>query len=440
MTRGPRSARALGPAATGSHRVTWSIVDQCLSSVTNFALTVLVAHFTSLRHFGAFELAYSLYLFLVIASRAVSSEPLLIRLADPPFAGSVAVRWSTGTALTLGVAAGALVAAVGTALGGPARSALLALAIVLPGLLLQDAWRYAFFATGNPVRAVVNDGFWTVVQVLLVGALVVTGRQTVGTLVLAWGVAGGCSAVLGVFQAGVVPHPAAVGRWLRRHADVAPRFLGEFLVSTGVSQLSLWLVGVVGGLSTLGALRGAMVLIGPLRIFVTAAPAAAIPELVRRHRADPLALRRAAFLIGVALATAVSAWGVVAAVAPDSVGVAVLGDIWGPAHRLVPYVALGWAAYGFAAGAFIGLRVQQDARRSLRAQTVVAPFVLVMPVLGAAAWGLMGAGYGYALATCVSAPVWWRAFLASGRDVSRRRTWRVPGGEGPAAVGDPGTR
>jgi O-antigen/teichoic acid export membrane protein len=353
----------------------------------------------------------------------------------------VAVRWSTGTALALGLLAAALVAGVAAALAGPARSALLALAIVLPALLLQDAWRYAFLATGDPVRAVVNDGFWAGMQLLLVGGLIATGRQSVGTLVLAWGAAGACSAVLGVFQAGVVPQPVAARRWLRRHADLVPRFLGEFLVSTGVSQLSLWLVGVVSGLSTLGALRGAMVLIGPLRIFVTAAPAAAIPELVRRHRGDPLALRRAALLIGTALATAVAAWGVVASVAPDSVGEAILGDIWGPAQRLVPYVAVAWAAYGFSAGAFIGLRVQEDARRSLRAQTFVAPFVLVLPVLGAAGWDLVGAGVGYALATSVSAPVWWRAFLTSGRDVSRARTLRaraVPGDGGPAPVPDRG--
>ena len=98
-------------------------------------------------------------------------------------------------------------------------------------------------------------------------------------------------AVIGVVQAGILPRPTQVGIWWRDQRELAWRFLGEFTVGTGAAQLCIWLIGLVrpGGLKVLGALRGALVLIGPMRIFLAAAPAAAIPELVRLRAtlADP---------------------------------------------------------------------------------------------------------------------------------------------------------
>ena len=62
------------------------------------------------------------------------------------------------------VVVGAVVAAAfvvaGAAVGGPAGSALLALAVVLPLMLVQDAWRYVFIV-GRPA-ALTIDLVWLV--------------------------------------------------------------------------------------------------------------------------------------------------------------------------------------------------------------------------------------------------------------------------------------
>ena len=55
-------------------------------------------------------------------------------------------------------------------LGGTARLAFLALGLTLPGLLLQDSWRYSFFALGRGSQAFLNDMIWAVT---LLPALVV---------------------------------------------------------------------------------------------------------------------------------------------------------------------------------------------------------------------------------------------------------------------------
>ena len=192
-------------------------------------------------------------------------------------------------------------------------------------------------------------------------------------------------------QAGLVPRPLAVTTWLRRHRDRAPRFLGEFAVGLGSAQLALWLVGVLGGLSVLGAIRGATVLIGPFRILLIAAPGAAIPELVRIRNTSVRRFTRAVALISWTLAVLIGAWGVFVYLLPDRLGEAILGDSWDAAQSVLLWVTLSWSALGVATGALVGLRVLAAARRSFRARLVIAPAVLLVAVIGVEAGGLRGA-------------------------------------------------
>ena len=47
-------------------------------------------------------------------------------------------------------------------LDGPTRMAFLALGVTLPLLMLQDSWRFAFFALGRGSQAFLNDSVWAV--------------------------------------------------------------------------------------------------------------------------------------------------------------------------------------------------------------------------------------------------------------------------------------
>src|SRR4029453_15066243 len=99
---------------------------------------------------------------------------------------------------------------------------------------------------------------------------------------------------------------------------------------------SIWLIGVVGGLAVLGALRAAGVLVGPVRLFLTAAPAAAIPELIRIRRRSPPRFSRLVALMSWGLALLVLGWMVVVLALPDRVGEAGLGASWGAGRGLFP--------------------------------------------------------------------------------------------------------
>jgi len=71
-----------------------------------------------------------------------------------------AVTNCTGTAAVTGLAIGACVIAAAAMIHDPAAGALLALGLTLPGLLLQDSWRYSFFALGCGSLAFINDSIW----------------------------------------------------------------------------------------------------------------------------------------------------------------------------------------------------------------------------------------------------------------------------------------
>src|SRR6202050_1369847 len=142
-------------------RLSWGIADQGVSSLTNFAVNIFIAKELGAVPYGAFSLAYVTYSFSLNASRGLATDPLLVR-----FSGTNVPTWRravatcTGTAATVGLVTGACVLAAAMVLDGTARLAFLALGLTLPGLLLQDSWRFSFFALGGGLHRVVNARDW----------------------------------------------------------------------------------------------------------------------------------------------------------------------------------------------------------------------------------------------------------------------------------------
>ena len=112
-------------------------------------------------------------------------------------------------------------------LSGTTRLAFLALGLTLPGLLLQDSWRFAFFALGRGSQAFLNDTVWTVVLIPALVMLRGTGHANVFWFVFAWGAAAAVAAAFGPLQARVVPRLSGAWEWVSRHRDLGPRYLAE---------------------------------------------------------------------------------------------------------------------------------------------------------------------------------------------------------------------
>ncbi|MGZ4619808.1 MAG: hypothetical protein ACXV3F_14120, partial [Frankiaceae bacterium] len=224
-----------------------------MSSLTNFAVVIYVARSLGAAQFGAFTLAYVTYSFALNASRGLATDPLLVRFsgADLP-TWRRAVASCTGTAAVVGLAAGACVLGAAALLDGTPRVAFLALGLTLPGLLLQDSWRYSFFALGRGSQAFLNDSVWALALLPALVLLGVTRHENVFWFVFAWGTAAAVAAAVGPLQARVVPRLSGSRGWLSRHRDLGPRYLAENTSNSGASQLRTYGVGLIVGLAAVG--------------------------------------------------------------------------------------------------------------------------------------------------------------------------------------------
>jgi O-antigen/teichoic acid export membrane protein len=384
--------------------------------LTNFAMTLLVARFFSPSEFGAFAVAYTLYVILLQLSRALSTEPLSVRYSSASHAGwRQAVTQSTGTSLALGFLAAPLTLSAGFLFGGSLRAALVTLGVTLPGLLLQDAWRFSFFAQGRPARAAANDFIWAAAQFPALALVLVSANRSLGLFILVWGGSALIAAVAGCLQANLLPRPFQARVWLRHHRDLASRFAGEFLVFRSAIQLTLYVVGVVGGLAALASIRAAQVLLGPLNVIFLGATAFLVPEAVRMLSHSKEDLQRALQVLSAVLAAAALGWGFIVFTLPTSVGTSLLGENWSGAHEVLIPVTITVAAAGASVGPWTGLRALAAAGASLRTRSVTAALTLLMGASGALVAEARGAAIGLACASVLATGVWWHAYAAVAR-------------------------
>lgn len=396
-------------------RIGWGIADQGVSSLTNFALGIVVARALDAAGFGVFGLAWVTYGVVLNVSRGLCSDPFTVRFsAADPAERARAVARMTGCTLLVGGTAGAVTAGIGAVLGGPLGAAFVALGIVLPGVLLQDAWRFAFFAAGAGRRSFVNDLTWAV---LLVPALALaSAAPSVPAFVLAWGVSGGLAGVLGCVQAGIRPRPTAAAGWLREQRDLGPRYLIENVSLSGAAQLRLFGLGALAGLAAVGAIRGGELLIGPFLALLMGISVISVPEAARVRRAAPHRLLQFCLLLGTVQALAAAVWGVLLLMLPDAWGRALLGDVWPGAAALVVPMTITVMGSSMSTGAMTGLRSLGAARRSLRAQLVAAAAYALFGIAGAWVGGAPGSAWGLVAATSLAAAVWWAQLRAGVRD------------------------
>jgi O-antigen/teichoic acid export membrane protein len=410
VIRAPRIAGLWRLRSQPARRLGWGVADQAVSSLTNFAVAILVARSLGAVQFGAFSLAYVTYAFALNASRGLATYPLQVRFSGVEVAEwRRAVAGCTGTAVVVGVAAGGCVLAAGALLAGPTRAAFLALGLVLPGLLLQDSWRYSFFTLGRGSQAFLNDAIWAAALLPALLLLRATGRKDVFWFVFAWGAAAAVAAAAGPLQARVVPRVSAVREWLSRHRDLGPRDAAQGMTGSVSGQLRTYGVGLILGLAALGYVQAAGTLMGPFMIIFYGIGLVTVPEAARILRRAPRRLPLFCMLVSAGLAVAALAWGVVLLIAlPRGLGQLVLGRIWRPTYPLIVPQVLTVIGQGAGAGAGTGLGALGAVRRGLRAMIIGSVLYLAFSLAGAYLGGAVGTMRGAAVAAWITLFVlWW---------------------------------
>ena len=406
-------------------RLGWGVADQAVSSLTNFAVSIYVVHSLGATQFGAFSLAYVTYGFALNASRGLSTDPLMVRFSGVPVrAWRRAVRRATGTAFTVGLATGIATLAAVTLLGGTAGAAFLGLGLTLPLLMLQDSWRFSFFAAGRGGHAFLNDSIWGATLLPALVLLRMTGHANVFWFTFAWGATAGIAAVAGVLQAGVLPRPAYTWDWLTKHRDLGTRYLLEGTLSSAVMQVRGYGTALILGLTAVGYVQASVTLVGPMTILALGMGLVTLPEAARILRRSPRQFPVFCWLVSAGLGLAGLAWGILLLVGvPRGIGHAVLGsaDVWRPTYPLVLPQTIYIVGGGIAAGAGTGLHAMGAARRSLRVAIIGALIAAGCSILGAVVWGIEGTIYGLAVGVWVGAAINWFEFRKAWQEAKRAR-------------------
>jgi O-antigen/teichoic acid export membrane protein len=395
------------PSARLIGRAGWGVFDQGFVSLANFGLGVVVARLVSPDEFGAFGVAFAVYLVALNVSRGFATQPLTIRFGTRDAAEfRRGTAESTGLALMIGVLSGLVCLLLAAIFPAPLSSSFVGLAIALPGLLLQDAWRFVLFTARRGQQAMLNDLVWTIVLVPLIWIVVRSGQESVLLLIVCWGAGAAAAAVVGAIQAGGVPRVRGSLRWWREHIDITPRFLSSELVQLGGAQLVLFAVGALVGLAGIGSIRGAQLLLGPFNVLSVGVHLTMVPEAARLI-GDARRLRRLTIAASALLGGAAVLWGTIVVLLPDSIGRQVLGATWDGAHTVLLPVTISMVVPLLSTGPRIALRALEEAGRTLQSSFFQTTFTVVGGIGGALMAGVVGAAWGLAIAAIGAVVVWW---------------------------------
>jgi len=277
-----------------------AIADQGLFAGSNFLLNVLLARWLAPADYGAFALAYSVFLLFGVFHTAILTEPMLVfgpgkyRERFPEYLG---ILLRSHFALMLPGAA--LLAAAAFLLGwvySPAVGrAFLALALAGPFILLLWLLRRAFYVRLNPGWSAVGGGVYLAILLASILALRSAGRLTPATGFLAMAAASliTCLILFALLRPKLATESStmravATDHW--RYGKWAAATAGPSWFSSNVYFLVLpaWF-----GLAEAGALKALLNLAMPALHTMSALGVLLLPVLVRdRERGGQRAMSR----------------------------------------------------------------------------------------------------------------------------------------------------
>jgi O-antigen/teichoic acid export membrane protein/GT2 family glycosyltransferase len=427
-----RSSRQAGTSEPAPHarrsrtrHAGWGLADQLVASGSNFMLGLAAARALEPAPLGAFAIVFSMYLLALNIGRSGIARPLIVRYANLDGA-----RWhsgvarATGTAVSLGIAAGLGCAALGLVAGPAIAGGLVALAICLPGLLLQDALRYAFVTERRPRLAFVIDTLWAVLAIVPLAWLALTGRVQVTALVLAWGVTGSLAGVVGVILARTRPRPLSARGWVREHRDLLPVLVGSTILETVSATLTTVGIAAIAGLAAAGALRVGSLLLSPAFVVYQAASLLAPPEAARVFHRAPARLAPFMLRLDAGLVVLIFAVSAVVFLIPGWLGAQLLPDNWYAGYALLLPLTVALAGQVSSNAGAVVLTVIEAMAPLMRMSVVTAVLLAVMQLAGAAlggtANGALGAAIGQAIAYPVLAAMMWTEAFVALRRLARR--------------------
>ncbi len=387
-----------------------------VSSLTNFALAIIIARSVSPTDFGVYALLFWSYILVLNVARAIGANPLIMRYSHvDPGATARATARATGAATVVGLAGAVLAITLGL-LGIAGGPALIVLGLGLPWLLVQDAYRFCFMASGRAVEAFLSDSSWAIVMglLLVIGGIAHIPDSLVGILTY-WEIGGAVGAIYAIARSPATPSVRAVPSWLREHRLVLPGLAAGSIIVVGAQTLTQYALAAWAGLTVVASLRAGSTLLSPIFVVFQGLMLAAAPEAGRTVRTALATLPQRLVWLAAVLAAVAIGGGAVAIALPEVIGRALLGQSWPLAGPVLPGLSVSMTLGLVAGSAGLGMLVLGAANRSARLSLTAAIFEGILTI-GAGVWGgAATAAWGGAVGSGIEAVLYWRGFMVSFR-------------------------
>jgi len=380
----------------------FAILDQGLISGSNFLIGILLARWLIPAQYGAFSLAFSVFLLLSYVYQSLLSEPQGV------FSGSAYSKCLRGYlkallsiqavvtvfGLVLLGGSAAIVAAMGKAEGLP--GALAGVALASPCILFFWLLRRAYYMNLAPARAAMGAFIYCA---LVTGGLFVAYKKALVSpfsayLLMAIGALGTGLFLLSQVNKALPPDtaqgPTAAQAW-HKHWEYGRWALAVSVVTWIPYYMYYPLVSAFSGMAQAGQLRALMNLSLPMEQTYTALSILFLPYAARICRekgvssAGPL-VRRITMLF---VAGALAYWAVLIPF-KGTVFHILYGGKYMEVAPLIPYVALGTTLWSAAFGPAILLRAIESPDSIFYARIVASVLSLVIGVPATKVFGLWG--------------------------------------------------
>ncbi len=409
--RNRRTGRAVRPSTASSQRVmALTIVDQGASSVSNFALALIVAHYSSASALGVFAILTTTYVLSQGLVRSLSSDCLLTRAEAEDEVRATYERAGYLAAIVLSLSLTGVILVVSGVLPSAFTLSFVVFAVSFPLMACQDYARFIGISRYDPAYAIRLDVAWLVIFLV---AYVVLRHQGLTTLPWLFGAWSGAGALVGLWT--LQAHLA--GRTHRRHLlrfwdeserPVGLRFAGQFMLVTSWTYFISYLLLFVLSLAAIGEFKLAQLALGPITVLLAGVQSALIALAARRFQVDAHKAVRFLLLGGLFAFAVTIGWTALVYAAPAQAMAAVFGRNWPDARVIIPYAGLAVALSGLSGAATSGLRAMRAAGENLRLALVMVPFLFVLCMGGAKLYGTRGAAAGLAIAGAMYSVLgWW---------------------------------
>ena len=381
-----------------------SVVDQGLTAAVGFGVNFVLARWLPAPIYGAFAVAFAVYLFISGFHNVLLLEPLSV-LGPARHAHRLQAYFRaqiSAHAALVGILAVLMVLAGLTAMqlspANPLGAALAGNGLALPFILLLWLARRMCYVVNRPATAVLGSAVYSL---LVLASFLLTwkaGNVTPSSAFLLMGAASLATSIVLLWRLGLRPkrsqaeHALEWTRVLREDWLYGRWLVGSAVLYAAPSQLQMVLAAAFLGLGAAGILRAMQIPSLVMTQIITAAGVLVLPALSYNFaRGETQKLYRRATLVSVVLGGLALAFVAVLALFAAPIEYLLYSGKYSPYAPLMAVLTLIPVMNGFAAGFSIAMRASQKPQLDLISNLVAAPISLLSALLLMRWWGISGA-------------------------------------------------